>query len=101
MPTALHLAEHALALHFPFQRLERLIDIVVADENLHVELLFDQAVDRPDSQAIWAMAYANGTRARITVDRRNPCQQAPVLPRETSARRRGPSGTQVLALIHA
>jgi hypothetical protein len=54
MPTELHLAEDALALHFPFQRLEGLIDIVVADENLHVKLLFDQAVDRPDGQAIWA-----------------------------------------------
>jgi len=72
MPTELHLAEDALALHFPFQRLEGLIDIVVADENLHVKLLFDQAVDRPDSQAIWAMAYVDGTPARITVDRRNP-----------------------------
>jgi len=61
MPTELHLAEDALALHFPFQRLEGLIDIVVADENLHVKLLFDQAVDRPDSQAIWAMAYVDET----------------------------------------
>lgn len=61
MPTEPHLAEDALALHFPFQGLESLIDIVVADENLHVQLLFDQAVDRPDSQAIWAMAYVDGT----------------------------------------
>jgi len=61
MPTELHLAEDALALHFPFQRLEGLIDVVVADENLHVKLLFDQAVDRPDSQAVWAMADVGET----------------------------------------
>jgi hypothetical protein len=38
----LYLAENALALHLPLQRLEGLIDIVVADENLHVVLLFNQ-----------------------------------------------------------
>src|SRR5262245_11821947 len=32
----LHLAENALALHLLLQRLEGLVDIVVADENLHV-----------------------------------------------------------------
>jgi hypothetical protein len=31
----LHLAEDALALHLLLERLESLIDIVVADENLH------------------------------------------------------------------
>jgi hypothetical protein len=31
----LHLAENALALHLLLQRLESLIDIVVANENLH------------------------------------------------------------------
>jgi hypothetical protein len=36
----LYLAKNALALHLPLQRLEGLIDIVVADENLHVVLLF-------------------------------------------------------------
>jgi len=35
----LHLAEDALALHFLFQRLESLVDIVVADENLHASFL--------------------------------------------------------------
>jgi len=29
-----HLAKHALALHFLFQDAERLVDVVVADENL-------------------------------------------------------------------
>ena len=45
----LHLAEETFALHLLLQRLEGLVDIVVADENLHAELLFDQA--RHDSQA--------------------------------------------------
>ena len=62
MSTELHLTEDALALHLSLQRLEGLVDIVVADENLHVELLFDQAVDRPDSQAARA----------IGICRRNP-----------------------------
>jgi len=51
----LHLAEDALALHLSLQRLEGLVDIVVVDENLHVVFLFDQAVDRPDSQAARAI----------------------------------------------
>ena len=41
MPTELHLAEDALALHLLLQRPEGLVDIVVADENLHVVFLFD------------------------------------------------------------
>jgi hypothetical protein len=36
MPTELHLAEDALALHLFLQHLEGLVDIVVTDENLHV-----------------------------------------------------------------
>src|SRR5712664_2575401 len=35
MPAKLHFAENALALHLLLQRLEGLIDIIVADENLH------------------------------------------------------------------
>ncbi|VTZ26917.1 conserved hypothetical protein [Methylocella tundrae] len=35
MATKLHLAENALALHFFLERLEGLIDIIVANENLH------------------------------------------------------------------
>src|SRR5262245_48465535 len=35
----LHLAENALALHLLLQRLEGLVDIVVADENLHALFL--------------------------------------------------------------
>src|SRR5690606_17245526 len=36
MTTEFHFAEDAFALHLLFQRLERLVDIVVANENLHV-----------------------------------------------------------------
>jgi len=36
---ALHLAEDAFALHFPLQRLESLVDIVVANEDLHASFL--------------------------------------------------------------
>src|SRR5262249_38698473 len=39
MLAKLHLAEDAFALHLPLQRLERLIDIVVSNENLHAQLL--------------------------------------------------------------
>src|SRR5580658_6807661 len=35
MAPELHLAENALALHLLLERLEGLIDIIVADENLH------------------------------------------------------------------
>jgi hypothetical protein len=35
MAAKLHLAENALALHLLLQRLKGLVDIVVADENLH------------------------------------------------------------------
>src|SRR5580658_553884 len=35
VPPELHFAEYALALHFLLQGLERLIDIVIANEDLH------------------------------------------------------------------
>jgi len=35
MPAELHLAENALALHFLLQRLQGLVDVVIANENLH------------------------------------------------------------------
>jgi hypothetical protein len=35
MAAKLHLAENALALHLLLERLEGLVDIVVANENLH------------------------------------------------------------------
>src|SRR5271157_2147531 len=36
VPPQLHLAENTLPLHLLLERLQRLIDIVVADENLHL-----------------------------------------------------------------
>jgi hypothetical protein len=39
VPAQLHLAENTLALHLLLERLEGLIDIVVADENLHALFL--------------------------------------------------------------
>src|SRR6516225_11845640 len=41
MPAKLHLAENPLALHLLFQRLEGLIDIVIANENLHEASSYD------------------------------------------------------------
>ncbi len=35
MAAKLHLAENALALHLLLERLEGLVDVVVANENLH------------------------------------------------------------------
>src|ERR1700730_6486983 len=40
MAAQLHLAENDLALHFLLERLEGLIDVVVANENLHVSSSF-------------------------------------------------------------
>ena len=40
MPPKLHLAENPLALHLLLQRLEGLIDIVIANENLHAASSF-------------------------------------------------------------
>src|SRR6201994_3145389 len=41
MAAELHLAENALALHLLLQRLEGLIDIVIANENLHAASSFN------------------------------------------------------------
>src|SRR4051812_3352790 len=41
MAAELHLAENTLALHLLLQRLEGLIDIVIADENLHAASFFN------------------------------------------------------------
>ena len=62
MATEFHLAEYALALHLPLQHLKGLVDIVVADENLHAVFLFDRAVNGPDGQ---------GTRANWHTDMHN------------------------------
>ena len=82
MAAELHLAEQTFALHLFLQRLEGLVDIVVTDENLHVELLFE-AVNRPDSQAARA----------IGICRPNPQQDSAHTRRERASRSRS-SGTR-------
>ena len=47
MAAEFHLAEYAVALHLLLQHPEGLVDIVVADENLHAMFLFDRAVKGP------------------------------------------------------
>ena len=41
MAAELHLAENPLALHLLLQRLEGLIDVVIANENLHAASSFN------------------------------------------------------------
>jgi len=50
MAAEFHFAENALALHLLLQRPESLVDIVIADENLHAAFLFDRAVDGTEDQ---------------------------------------------------
>src|SRR5580704_17939140 len=104
MRTKLHLAEDALALHLPLQRFEGSIDIVVTDENLHMALLFDQAIRRPDTQGQdrW---HVPRDPAALTAHSMNPVDRAKSLPKGTttaanckktgtSVRGRSPLGTQ-------
>jgi hypothetical protein len=42
MAAELHLAEYALALHLLLERLQGLVDVVVADENLHASFPLDR-----------------------------------------------------------
>src|ERR1700760_3484570 len=44
MTAELHLAEDTLALHLLLQRLEGLVDIVIADENLHAASSFSESI---------------------------------------------------------
>ena len=55
MAAKLHFAENALALHLLFERLEGLVDVVIADENLHrvvilLSLEFEFGVESPRFQ---------------------------------------------------
>jgi hypothetical protein len=75
MLAELHLAEYALALHLLLQHSEGLVDIVVADENLHAVFLFDRAVNGPDGQG------ARATGARMCTIR------VPMAPAGTNQRR--------------
>jgi hypothetical protein len=49
MAAEFHLAEYALALHLLLQHLESLVDIVVADENLHAVFLFGSSGSGADT----------------------------------------------------
>ena len=58
MAAKLHLAEDALALHLLLQRLEGLIDVVIADENLHAVFYRDilsAALDIRPSEGVRAI----------------------------------------------
>ena len=39
MPTHLHFAENAFTLHFLLQRLQRLVDIVLSDDDLYQTII--------------------------------------------------------------
>jgi hypothetical protein len=60
MTAELHLAEDALTLHLFLQRLEGLIDIVVANENLHACSFVGGAdgfwVEKPGKAGPWSRA---------------------------------------------
>jgi hypothetical protein len=45
MAAQLHLAEDALALHLLLQSLEGLIDVIIADENLHAASSFIDRIE--------------------------------------------------------
>jgi hypothetical protein len=70
-----HLAEDTFALHLSLQRLEGLIDIVIADENLHAVLLFVSH----ERLAAGAYGYAKPLPGRIYSNR-------PFRPRKTAPR---------------
>ena len=57
MDVPLHFAERAFALHLLLQRLEGLVDVVVADENLNQSYL--SCYPFPLGQS-WGQAAANG-----------------------------------------
>jgi hypothetical protein len=62
----LHLAEETFALHLLLQRLKGLVDIVVADENLHVVSL---SIKRLIAKLLAPWAYADRTQPQTSVDR--------------------------------
>jgi hypothetical protein len=56
MAAELHLAEDTLALHLLLQRLEGLIDIVIADENLHAASSFNCRIKNSGKAKSWRKA---------------------------------------------
>jgi len=65
MAAEFHLAEYPLALHLLLQHPEGLVDIVVADENLHAVFLFDRAVNGPMAKALGPLAHGCALRVPI------------------------------------
>jgi hypothetical protein len=57
VPAKLHLAINALALQLLFQGAERLIDIVVADNDLHTKLAFEYRDICRSAITIWAAGW--------------------------------------------
>ena len=58
MAAEFHLAEYPLALHLLLQHPEGLVDIVVADENLHVVFLFKRLIG-PTAKLLGPLACAS------------------------------------------
>jgi len=50
MAAQLHFTKHALTLHFFLERLQRLIDIVVTNENLHLAAVSSLSRSTPDGR---------------------------------------------------
>src|SRR5262249_21128176 len=63
----LYLAEQAFALHLLPQHPQRLVDIVVTDENLHAVFL---SIERP-GRRLWTVPVPMATVVRISRGRRN------------------------------
>ena len=57
MATEFHLAEYALALHLLLQHPEGLVDIVVADENLHAVFPSIERLMGPMAKALGPLAH--------------------------------------------
>ena len=101
MAAELHLAENALALHLFLQRLEGLIDIVIADENLHAAPL---SVDRNwnsgrgrrrhkglATSGLSAPMYQNKAPMSTGVKRRRRSEIRRVVPGQVASGRNGPT----------
>jgi hypothetical protein len=65
MTAELHLAENTLALHLLLQRLEGLIDVIIADENLHAASSFDGSDWNSDKANGWRKAEPFTSSARM------------------------------------
>ena len=78
MAAELHLAENALALHLLLQHFEGLVDIVVADENLHAMFLFASSGDWarwPGRSGHWRRAMRSSAAGHEPVGLRQSLRQ--------------------------